>query len=163
MSGVNIAIIVGRLGKDPELRHLPDGTSVVNFSVATSESWVDRSGQKRELTEWHSVVVFGKVAENCAKYLKKGSLAGVNGKIQTRSWEKDGQKHYKTEIKANSVQFLSSPKDGQQGGQEAAAAQSTADDWPTPDGAPGCAAGASPVEDVDTTFSGAQGSDQLPF
>ena len=155
MSGVNVAIIVGRLGKDPELRNLPDGTPVANFSIATSENYTDKNGQKQEKTEWSSIVVFGKQAENCAKYLKKGSLAGVNGKIQTRSWEKDGQKHYKTEIKANNVQFLSSSKDGQQGGQPAA--RSDADDWPTPDGAPG------PMGDGESAQTNSAPTDDLPF
>lgn len=114
MSGVNKAIIVGRLGRDPELKNLPNGTPVCNFSVATSENWVDKSGKKQEKTEWHRIVVFGKVGENCSKYLSKGSEVYLEGKIQTREWEKDGHKNYTTEINAVSVQFLSSSKKSEQ-------------------------------------------------
>lgn len=136
MSGMNIAVIVGHLGKDPEVRRMPDGTAVAGFSIATSEKFTDKSsGQVRETTEWHNIVVFGKQAENCGQYLKKGSMAGIQGKIRTRMWEKDGAKHYKTEIVANRVQFLGSKQGGEQ--PQAAPVASTANDWPTPDGAPG--------------------------
>jgi len=105
---MNKAIIQGRLGQDPELKYLPDGNACANMSVATSESWKDKSGQKQEKTEWHRIVTFGKVAENCSKYLKKGSLVLLEGKIQTRSWEnQQGGKNYITEIISNNVQFIS--------------------------------------------------------
>jgi single-strand DNA-binding protein len=105
---VNKVIILGRLGQDPELRYTPSGASVCQFSLATSESWNDKStGQKQEKTEWHRIVVWGKLAELCNQYLSKGRQAFVEGKIQTRSWEdKDGQKRYTTEILANTVQFI---------------------------------------------------------
>lgn len=109
MSGVNVAVVVGHLGKDPEVRKMPNGDSVANFSIATSEKFTDKSsGQNKEVCEWHAIVVYGKQADNCGQYLKKGSLAGVTGKIRTRMWEKDGTKHYKTEIIASRVQFLGS-------------------------------------------------------
>lgn len=106
---VNRVILVGRLGKDPELKYTPSGSPVCTLTVATSESWTDKSsGQKQEKTEWHRVVLWGRQAENCNKFLKKGSLVYLEGKIQTRSWEdKDGNKKYSTEINANTVNFLS--------------------------------------------------------
>ena len=108
MSGVNKVFIVGHLGKNPEIKYMPNGKAVCNFSVATSEKWTDAIGQKQEKTEWHNIVVFEKQAENCGKYIEKGSLVCVEGKLQTRSWDdKDGNKKYKTEIIANSVTFLS--------------------------------------------------------
>lgn len=108
MSGVNKAIIIGRLGADPELRTTNNGMAVCSLSVATSESWMDKqSGQKQERTEWHRIVVWGKQGENCGKYLSKGRQVYIEGRLQTRSWEaQDGQKKYTTEIVANTVQFL---------------------------------------------------------
>lgn len=104
---VNKVILIGRLGQDPELKYTPSGTAVANFSLATSESWNDKSGQKQEKTEWHRIVVWGKLAELCNQYLAKGRQAFVEGALQTRSWEgKDGNKRYTTEINARTVQFL---------------------------------------------------------
>jgi single-strand DNA-binding protein len=109
MAGVNKVILVGNLGKDPEVRHTPQGNAVCNLSVATSESWNDKSGQKQERTEWHRVVVWGKLAELCSKYLQKGRQVYLEGKLQTRAWDdKDGHKRYTTEILATTIQFLSS-------------------------------------------------------
>lgn len=106
MAGINKVIIVGRLGKDPELKTLSPGNMVATFSVATSESWV-KDGQKQERTEWHRVVVWGKQAENCAKYLAKGRQVYIEGRLQTRQWEdQQGQKKYSTEVVAQTVQFL---------------------------------------------------------
>ncbi len=108
MAGINKVIIVGRLGNNPELKTLSPGNMVTTFSVATSESWV-KDGQKQERTEWHRVVVWGKQAENCAKYLSKGRQVYVEGKLQTRQWEdQQGQKKYSTEVVAQNVQFLGS-------------------------------------------------------
>lgn len=107
MAGINKAIIVGNLGQDPEVRYTQEGVAVANFSVATSEAWIDKqSGEKREQTDWHKIVVWRKLAENCGEYLKKGRQVYVEGKLQTRPWEKDGQTFYTTEIKADVVQFL---------------------------------------------------------
>jgi single-strand DNA-binding protein len=104
---VNKVILLGRLGKDPEMKYTPNGNAVCNFSIATSETWNDKSGQKQERTEWHRIVVWGKLAELCNQYLKKGREAFVEGKLQTRSWDgNDGQKRYTTEILADNVRFV---------------------------------------------------------
>ena len=114
---MNKAIIVGKLGRDPELRYTQNGTAVVNLSVATDESYKDSQGQVQKQTEWHKINAFGKTAENCGKYLGKGSTVLVEGSIQTRKWQdKEGQDRYSTEIKAMRVQFLDSKGQGQQGG-----------------------------------------------
>lgn len=112
---INKVLLIGRLGQDPELKYTPSGTPVCNFSLATSENWADKSGQKQERTEWHRVVVWGKLAELCNKYLAKGRQAYIEGSLQTRSWEKDGQKKYTTEINAKNVQFLGGPSAGKEG------------------------------------------------
>jgi single-strand DNA-binding protein len=106
MSGVNKVIIIGNLGQDPEVRYTPNGAAVCNLSVATSLEW-NKDGEKKDITEWHRIVAFKGLAENCGKYLSKGSKVYVEGRLQTRKWEKDGQTHYSTEIVANDVQFLS--------------------------------------------------------
>jgi len=106
---VNKAILIGRLGKDPEVRYTPDGTMVTNFNLATDEQWKDKSGEKVQKTEWHRIVAFGKLAEICGNYLVKGKLIFVEGRIQTRSWEdKEGVKRFTTEIIANNMQMLDS-------------------------------------------------------
>ena len=123
MAGVNKAIIIGHLGADPEVRQISSGQTVTTLSVATSESWTDRTGQKQEKTEWHRVVVWGKQAESCGKYLSKGRQVYLEGRLQTRSWEdQQGQKRYTTEIVATTVQFL-----GAQGGQRDQHSQSSKD------------------------------------
>ena len=117
MAGVNKAILVGNLGRDPELRTTPNGQSVVNFTLATSENWTDKSGERVERTEWHRIVVWGKTAEMCAQYLSKGRTVYVEGRIQTREWEdKDGNKRYTTEINANTVNFIGPRASGGGGG-----------------------------------------------
>jgi single-strand DNA-binding protein len=108
MSGVNKAILVGRLGKDPEVKHLEKGNVVANFSIATSESYTNKQGEKTETTEWHNIVIWGKLAEVAEKYLSKGSMVYLEGKIITRMWEKDGEKKYTTEIVVFSMQMLDS-------------------------------------------------------
>ena len=108
MSGVNKVIIVGRLGQDPETKAVGQGATVTRLNVATSETWMGKDGQKQERTEWHRIVVWGKLAEICGKYLAKGRQVYVEGRLQTRSWEDNGQKKYTTEIVANTVQFLGS-------------------------------------------------------
>jgi len=107
---INKAILIGNLGEKPELKHLPNGTAVANFSVATTENWM-KDGNKESNTTWHKVKIFGKHAEACAKYLDKGSKAYVEGKIDNRSYEKDGVKKYITEIQAKEVKFLSTNQD----------------------------------------------------
>ena len=109
MAGVNKVMIIGRLGQDPELRQTGSGQAVCTLNVATSENWTDKEGQRQERTEWHRIVIWGKQAENSAKYLAKGRQVFVEGKLQTRSWETpQGEKRYTTEIVANNIQFLSS-------------------------------------------------------
>lgn len=107
MAGVNKVILIGNLGKDPELRYTPGGQPVATFSLATTERRTDKTGQKKETTEWHNIVFFGKTAELVNQYLKKGRSCYIEGKITTRSWDdRDGNKKYKTEIIGNTVQFL---------------------------------------------------------
>lgn len=111
---INKVMLIGRLGQDPELKYTPSGAAVCNFSLATTESWADKNGQKQERTEWHRVVVWGKLAELCNQYLAKGRQAFVEGSLQTRSWDaKDGTKRYTTEINAKSVQFLGGASAGE--------------------------------------------------
>jgi single-strand DNA-binding protein len=108
-AGLNKVMIIGRLGRDPEVRYTQGGTAVTNFSVATSDGWTDKAtGEKREKTEWHRVVAFRRLAEVCGEYLAKGRQVYVEGRLQTRSWEKDGITRYTTEILADKVQFLES-------------------------------------------------------
>ncbi len=116
MSGVNKVIIVGRLGKEPEVRHLENGASVANFPVATSEVYKDRNtGERKEQTEWHNVVLWRGLADVAEKYLKKGDMVYVEGKLRTRSWEKDGITRYTTEIVGDNMTMLGNSGGG--GGQ----------------------------------------------
>jgi single-strand DNA-binding protein len=111
MASVNKVILIGNLGKDPEIRTTPQGTSLARFSVATTTNWKDSSGARQEKTEWHDVVAWEKLAQICGEYLHKGKMVYVEGSLQTRSWEdQNGQKRYKTEVKANNVVMLS-PRD----------------------------------------------------
>ena len=106
---INKAILVGRLGADPEVRYTPDGAMVTNFRIATDEQWKDKNGEKVQKTEWHKIVAFGKLAEICGKYLVKGKLIYLEGRIQTRAWDdKEGVKRYTTEIVASNMQMLDS-------------------------------------------------------
>ena len=110
---VNKVILVGNLGKDPELRYTPSGTAVATFSIATSERYKDREGQQQEKTEWHNIVAWRQLAEICGKYLHKGKQVYIEGKIQTRSYEdRDGNKKYMTEIVADQMQMLGRAGDG---------------------------------------------------
>ena len=109
MASVNKVLIIGNLGKDPEMRFMPNGNAVANFSVATTESWKDKnSGEKKELTEWHNVSVFGKLAEICGEYLKKGSSVYIEGKLKTDKYEKNGVDHYSTKVIADQMRMLGS-------------------------------------------------------
>jgi len=117
---LNKVQLIGNLGKDPELKHTQSGTAVCSFTVATSKSWVDQNGNKKEKTEWHNITVWnrgqGKQAENCAKYLSKGKKVYVEGELETRQWldERSGEKRFATGITAIDVKFLSPNNDGQQ-------------------------------------------------
>jgi len=109
MASVNKVIIIGNLGRDPETRYMPDGGAITNISVATTDVWKDKNGEKQEKTEWHRVAFFGKLAEIAGEYLKKGSQVYVEGRLQTRKWQdKDGADKYTTEIVANAMQMLGS-------------------------------------------------------
>jgi single-strand DNA-binding protein len=122
MLGVNKVILIGNLGKDPELRYTPGGQPAANFTLATTERWNDKNGQRQERTEWHNIVAWGRLAELVSQYLKKGKAAYVEGRITNRSWDdRDGNKKYKTEIVASQVQFLSSS--GAPSGNDGGAAQ----------------------------------------
>jgi single-strand DNA-binding protein len=116
MSDLNLCLFIGRLGRDPESRHMPNGEAVCNFSIATSDKWKDKnSGDKKEKTEWVSLVAFGKLAEICQQYLRKGSQVHVRGKMQTRKWQdKEGKDRYTTEIVIDNMQMLGSKPDGEQ-------------------------------------------------
>lgn len=109
MASVNKVIVLGNLGKDPEVRHLPNGDAVCNFSLATTESWKDKDGNKQDKTEWHNVVIFRKLAEIAGEYLKKGRPVYIEGRLQTRKWQdKEGKDRYTTEIVADQMQMLGS-------------------------------------------------------
>jgi len=167
-SGVNKVILIGNLGKDPEVRYTPSGQAVANFNIATNESWTDKSGQKQERTEWHRIVVWGKVAELCGEYLSKGRQVYLEGKLQTREWNnKEGVKQYTTEVVANQVTFLQGGERGQGAGRTGAArGGSGGDDFGPPpagydeagsSGAGGGSSGGSPS-------SGPKGGeDDIPF
>lgn len=107
MASVNKVIVLGNLGKDPEVRHLPNGDAVCNFSLATTESWKDKDGNKQDKTEWHNIVIFRKLAEIAGEYLKKGRPVYIEGRLQTRKWQdKEGKDRYTTEIVADQMQML---------------------------------------------------------
>jgi len=107
MASVNRVILVGNLGKDPEVRYTPSGQAVAKFPLATTDNWTDQGGQRQEKTEWHNVVVWGKQAENCGQYLAKGRQVYIEGSIRSRSYDdKEGNKRYITEVVAQRVQFL---------------------------------------------------------
>ena len=109
MASVNKAILVGNLGRDPEVRYSPDGGAITNISIATTDTWKDKSGEKQERTEWHRIVFFGKLAEIAGEYLKKGSQVYIEGRLQTRKWQdKEGQDRYTTEIVASDMKMLGS-------------------------------------------------------
>ena len=148
MSGVNKVILIGNLGKDPELRYTPAGQATASFSLATTDRWTDKNGQRQERTEWHNIVVWNKLAELVNQYLKKGRSAYVEGRITTRSWDdRDGNKKYRTEIVAREVQFLGGPGGGQGGSEGYAATNGQAKSAPEPDPFPPAPDQASVVEE----------------
>lgn len=138
MASVNRAIILGNLGKDPEVRHLENGDAVTSFSVATTEKYKDKSGEAKEATEWHRIVAFGKLAEICGQYLNKGSQVYVEGKIVTRKYtDKDGIEKYSTEIRLERMQMLgkrdsAGAQEGRQPANQAKAIQPDFDDAEIP-------------------------------
>ena len=109
MANLNKVMLIGRLGQDPEIRYTQSGSAVANVTIATNDYWTDKQGGKQERTEWHSLVLWGKLADLAQSYLKKGSQVYVEGRLQTRDWEdQQGQKHYKTEVVVTTMQFLDS-------------------------------------------------------
>ncbi|MDD5004236.1 MAG: single-stranded DNA-binding protein [Acidithiobacillus sp.] len=157
MAGVNKVILLGHLGRDPEMRYQPSGGAIANFSIATSETFKDKEGNKQERTEWHRVVLFGRTAEIAGEYLRKGSMAYVEGRLQTRKWtDKDGQERYTTEIVGDRLQLV-----GARGGGGGGAASFDEEDQSRPSGGGSSAGGArknemppAPAEDFD---------DDIPF
>ncbi len=125
--GINKVILIGNLGNDPEVRYMPNGNAVANITLATSDSWRDKqTGQMVDRTEWHRVVFFGKLAEIAGEYLRKGSKVYVEGRLQTREWEKDGVKRYTTEIVVDmggTMQMLDGRNDNQEAGSRPAASR----------------------------------------
>jgi single-strand DNA-binding protein len=115
---INKVILVGRLGKDPEIKSTPGGTTVAKFTLATDEKFTDKSGEKQERTEWHNIVAWARLAEICGQYLRKGSLVYIEGSIRTDSWEdkESGQKRYRTEIVAREMKMLDRKRDSEEGG-----------------------------------------------
>ncbi|TXI45010.1 single-stranded DNA-binding protein [Methylophilus sp.] len=112
MASVNKVILMGNLGRDPEVRYMPNGEAVANFSIATTENWKDKSGARQEKTEWHNIVMYRRLAEIAGEYLKKGRPVYIEGRLQTRKWEKDGVTRYSTEIVADQMQMLGTGREG---------------------------------------------------
>jgi len=134
--GLNKVMLIGNLGNDPETRYTQGGAAVTSIGIATSETWKDKqTGEKQERTEWHNVTFFGRLAEVAGEYLRKGSKVYVEGRLRTNSWEKDGQKHYKTEIIASEMQMLDSKGQGggAPGGQQKPPPQRAAEPVSNPD------------------------------
>ncbi|MFT5832277.1 MAG: single-strand DNA-binding protein [Candidatus Paceibacteria bacterium] len=129
---LNKAMIYGNLTRDPELKALPSGMNVCSFSLATNRVYNDRDGNRQEAADYHNIVVFGKQADNCAKYLTKGSATYVEGRLQTRSWDKDGAKQYRTEVVADRVQFGPKNSGGGEGGASAPTSGSQSSGAPAP-------------------------------
>ena len=126
---LNKVQLIGRLGKDPEVKYTPDGTMITKFNIATDESWKDRNGERVQKTEWHRIVVWGKLAEICSKYLVKGKLVFVDGKLQTQTWDdKDGNKRSMTQIVAREMKMLDGNK-----GQASDDGRGPEGDYPAPD------------------------------
>ena len=141
---LNKAMLIGRLGRDPEVRYTQSGQAVCNFSIATSEKWKGNDGEQHEKTEWHRIVAWKRLAEVCGEYLEKGSLVYIEGKLQTREWaDKDGSKRYTTEIVARELKMLSFKKDGK--------------------GAPGDEDKGSSSGGPEDSVGGAGDDDQIPF
>ena len=153
--GVNKVILIGNLGNDPKVTYMPNGNAVANITIATSESWKDKNtGEQVNKTEWHKVVFFRRLAEIVGEYLKKGSKIYIEGKLQTRDWEKDGQRHYITEIIANEMQMLDSRGQGSAPQQQSSPAQSAPQQSRLAQSAPAQAAPAPVNNDFD---------DDIPF
>lgn len=157
MASVNKVILVGNLGADPEVRYLPSGEAVANLRIATTESWKDREGNKQEATEWHRVSFFGKIAEVCGQYLKKGSSVYVEGSIRTRKWQdQSGQDRYTTEIRGDRMQML-----GGRGGGGGGVADYDGEGMDAP--APRSSGGSKPSRPADSGGFAGMPDDDIPF
>ena len=159
MGSVNKVILIGNLGADPELKYTPSQRPLCNLRIATTEVYKDKSGQRQEKTEWHRVTVWGEQAENCNKYLAKGRSVYVEGRLQTRSYDKDGQKHYATDIVADRVVFLGSGGGGEgrgegrgSGGSGSGGFRGRGDSGPSDDPGDSGPGGAPPASDDDKPF-----------
>lgn len=171
MSGINKVILVGNLGQDPEIRYTQDGKGITNFSIATSEEWKDAAtGEKRSRTEWHRVVVFGKLAEICAEYLSKGRQVYIEGKLQTRKWQgQDGQDRYTTEVVVDvrgTMQMLGNREgSGQPQGQPQGQPRQNRQQENRPQGGQGGGQGGYQGQGYadDPGYDPSQGADDIPF
>lgn len=149
MGSVNKVILIGNLGADPELKYTPTSRALCNLRIATTEVYKDKGGQRQEKTEWHRVTVWGDQAENCSKYLSKGRSVYIEGKLQTRSYDKEGQKHYATDVVADRVVFLGGG--GERGGEGGSGGGRKADTGRSAEEPPVGEAGA-PPDDSDIPF-----------
>lgn len=151
--GLNKAILIGNLGADPEVRFTPGGQAVANFRIATSESWTDKGGQKQERTEWHRIVVWGKLAELCGEYLAKGRQCYVEGRLQTREWtDKENKKNYTTEVVANNVVFLGARGEGASAGASRGKPRNGSEEYGAPPPPTGDESGAAQGAEDDIPF-----------
>ncbi len=161
--GINKVILVGNLGRDPETRYMPSGGAVTNVSIATSKGWKDKdSGEQKERTEWHRIVFFNKLAEIAGEYLKRGSKVYIEGELRTRDWEKDGQKHYTTEVVASEMQMLDSRGEMGGDGSSAGGPAAGAPSFGGPASSQGAGGSASPADDFGPPPSD-DFDDDIPF
>ena len=162
MGSLNKVMLIGNLGKDPEIRYTQAGSAVVNFSLATTDRWTDKQGNRQEKTEWHDIVAFDRLADLAQNYLKKGKSIYVEGRLQTRSWEdQQGQKRYRTEVVANVFQFLDSKSsDGDSGGSRGGQARPTTQQNPGTQGAAG-GSGSGKAEDESNSPQDSQADDEF--
>ena len=161
--GINKVILVGNLGRDPETRYMPSGGAVTNVSIATSKGWKDKdSGEQKERTEWHRIVFFNKLAEIAGEYLKRGSKVYIEGELRTRDWEKDGQKHFTTEVVASEMQMLDSRGEMGGGGPSSGGQDSGQGGGGTSSGGSGSGGSSSPADDFGPPPSD-DFDDDIPF
>ena len=148
MASINKVMLIGNLGKDPEIRYMPSGDAIANLTLATTENWKDKAGEKQEKTEWHRISMFGRLAEIAGEYLKKGSSVYIDGKLQTRKWQdKEGNDRYTTEIVANEMKMLGSRPSGGDTGMDKSASSGTKPARPAASPAPAQSSGFDDMED----------------
>lgn len=157
MASINKVMLIGNLGKDPEIRYMPSGDAIANLTLATTENWKDKAGEKQEKTEWHRVSMFGRLAEIAGEYLKKGSSVYIEGKLQTRKWQdKEGNDRYTTEIVANEMKMLGGRASGGDTGMDKPASNNVGakPTRPQANSTPGPSSGGSGFDDME---------DDIPF